>query len=215
MKTDRLVDELVADLRPVRSRSFTKDLLLLAGIIVVEFCVFLLLAPNHGHEAGAMDSMPSFLWKLVSLAVLATASIAVALRSLDPTRSTSRGLAVIAVLVALTLLAGWAVDAMTVRPQETVWQRLQIADGVECLLSILALSIPPIVALGWLMRRAAPTNLRGTALAIGIASASVGAFLFVFACPHSDPFYVMIWFMLSGAIVAGLGRLVLPLINRW
>ena len=95
------------------------------------------------------------------------------------------------------------------------WQRLEIADGLQCVLSILILSIPPIVLLGWLMHRAAPTDLRGSALAIGIAGAALGAFLFVFACPHSDPFYVAIWFMLGSAIVAIIGRLALPLINRW
>jgi hypothetical protein len=43
--------------------------------------------------------------------------------------------------------------------------------------------------------------LQESAFSIGIAGAALGSFLFVFGCPHSDPFYVVIWFMLSGAIV--------------
>lgn len=215
MKTDQLVDELVTDFKPVRPRSLAGDAQLLALLIAVEFGLYWLLGPGRDHTGEAMVSMPSFLWKLSSLAMLAVVSVLVALRSLDPTRSPRRGLGVIAALVALVLLVGWVVDATTIHAAQSFWQRLEIVDGVQCMLSIILLSIPPIVTLGWIMRRAAPTDLPGTALSIGIASAALGSFLFVFACPHSDPFYIMIWFMLSGVIVALVGRLTLPLINRW
>jgi hypothetical protein len=215
MKTDQLVDELVTDLEPVRTRSLAGDARLLALLIAVEFGLYWPLGSGHDHMEEAMVSMPSLLWKLGSLAMLAAVSVVVALRSLDPTRSPHRGLGAIAALVALILLVGWVVDATTLHAAQPFWQRLEIADGVQCMLAIILLSIPPIVTLGWLMRRAAPTDLQGSALSIGIASAALGSFLFVFACPHSDPFYVMIWFMLSGAIVALVGRLTLPLINRW
>lgn len=215
MKTDQLVDDLVAELKPVRARSVAGEAGLLALLIVVEFAVSRLFGMSHEHMGEAMASMPSFLWKLGSLTILALVSAGVALQSLDPTRSNHRGLGVVAALTALILLAGWVVDATTVHTARPFWQRLEIADGLDCMLSIVILSIPPIVLLGWLMRRAAPTDLRGSALAIGIAGAALGSFLFVFACPHSDPFYVTIWFMLGCAIVAIIGRLALPLINRW
>jgi hypothetical protein len=215
MKTDQLVDDLVADLKPVRTRNLAGEAGLLALLVVVEFGVFRLFGMGHAHMGEAMASMPSFLWKLASLAILALVSVVVALRSLDPARSSHRGLGVIAALVALILLAGWVVDATTVHATRPFWQRLEIADGLQCMLSILILSIPPIVLLGWLMRRAAPTDLRGSALAVGIAGAALGAFLFVFACPHSDPFYVAVWFVLGCAMVAIIGRLALPRINRW
>jgi hypothetical protein len=50
-----------------------------------------------------------------------------------------------------------------------------------------ALSIPPAVALGVLMRRRATTNRAGTALAAGPSSTARGAFVSAFACPSDDP----------------------------
>lgn len=215
MKTDQLVDVLVADLKPVRKRSVAGDVRILAFLLAIEFGLYWLLGSGHGHIAEATASMPSFLWKLGSLALLAAVSVVVALRSLDPARPPHRGLGVIAALVAMILLVGWMVDATTAHTARPFWQRLAITDGLDCVRSIVLLAIPPIAALGWLMRRAAPTDLRGSALSIGIASAALGALLFVIACPHGDPLYVMIWFMLASLIVALTARLALPLINRW
>lgn len=215
MKTDRLVDELVADLKPVQARSVAGDARIVALLLAIELGLYWLLGSGRGHMAEATASMPSFLWKLGSLALLAAVSVTVALRSLDPARPPHRGLGVIAALVAIILLVGWVVDATTVHAARPFWQRLAITEGIECLISIVLLAIPPIAILGWLMRRGAPTDLRGSALSIGIAGAALGALLFVFACPHGDPLYVMIWFMLACAIVAIIARLALPLINRW
>jgi hypothetical protein len=72
-----------------------------------------------------------------------------------------------------------------------------------------------VAALGLLMRRGAPTDRPGSALAIGVASAGWGAFLFTFRCPHDDPLYIAVWYGLGCAIVAGLGYLALPRIARW
>jgi len=50
-----------------------------------------------------------------------------------------------------------------------------------------ALSIPPAVALGVLVRRRATTDRAGTALAAGPSSTARGAFVSAFACPSDDP----------------------------
>ena len=52
-----------------------------------------------------------------------------------------------------------------------------------------ALSIPPAVARGVLVRGGAPTDRAGTALAAGLSSAAWGAFVFVFACPSDAPLH--------------------------
>jgi hypothetical protein len=214
MSTDRLLDTLVAGLRPVRSRRPVIDGLIVAGLAAVEFMLYALLGPGlHVHQS--MHFMPSFVWKIASLGTFSAVSLIVALRSFDPAWSPRRGLALLTGIFVVVLLAGWIVDAMTTTVAPPMMQRLDPHDGMTCTLSVIALSIPPTAALGWLMRRGAPTDLRGSALSVGLAGAALGALLFAFACPHHDPLYIAVWFTLGCGIVALAGRLLLPLINRW
>ena len=75
--------------------------------------------------------------------------------------------------------------------------------------------VPAVIAIGLLMRRGAPTDRGGTALAGGLASAGWGAFAFVFACPFDDPLYVMVWYSLGCGAVTLFARIVLPRLTRW
>jgi hypothetical protein len=65
------------------------------------------------------------------------------------------------------------------------------------------------------MRRGAPTDTAGTSLAVGIAAAAWGAFVFVFACPFDDPLYIAVWYTVGCGLVTILARLLLPRLVRW
>ena len=65
------------------------------------------------------------------------------------------------------------------------------------------------------MRRGAPIDTNGTSLAVGIAAAAWGAFVFVFACPHDDPLYIALWYAVGCSLVTVFTRMVLPRLNRW
>jgi hypothetical protein len=158
--------------------------------------------------------LPSFWWKLASLGLIALVSATVAVLSLDPTRSPRRGLRWVFLLIALSLAVGWVVDASQAG-FAALFARLDWRDGLQCFCKMVALSIPPVVGLGLLMRRGAPTDGDGTALAAGLASAAWGAFVFVFACPFDDPFYVAVWYSLGCGTVTLFGRIALPRLTRW
>ena len=93
--------------------------------------------------------------------------------------------------------------------------RLMWRHGIDCMIAIVILSIPVAVALGLMMRRGAPTDRKGSALAIGLAGAGWGAFVFIFQCPHDDPFYVAVWYGAGAAAVALIWWLILPRVTRW
>lgn len=215
MKTEPLIDTLVDELEPIRSRKVIGGAWLLLLVVMIELALYWPLGIGREHLREATTSMPAFLWKLFSLAFLSALSATVALSTTDPTRSAWRGLRAIPAALAFIMLVGWLLDAHITRHALPLWTRLNPADGVECMLSIVTLSIPPIATLALLLRRGAPTDLRGSGLSAGIAGGAIGAFLFVFACPHSDPIYTMIWFALACTVVAIVGRLTLPLIIRW
>ena len=77
------------------------------------------------------------------------------------------------------------------------------------------LAMPAILVLGVMMRRGAATDPQATALAVGVAAAAWGGFIFVFNCPHDDPLYTIVWYSASVAAIALAGRIVLPLLTRW
>jgi len=93
--------------------------------------------------------------------------------------------------------------------------RLDWLDGVQCFGEIVVLSVPAVPALGLLMRRGAPRDSDATALSAGLAAATWGAFVFAFACPVDDPFYVAVWYSLACGTVTLVARLTLACFARW
>lgn len=213
MSTEQLLDDLVADLQPVKPRRVRNDLLLLAGVGAVELALFLLFGAAR-HDLMLAMKLPSFWWKLGSLGVLTAIGAVTAIHSFDPAASPRRGLRTMAYVIAVTLVFGWIIDAASAGGA-ALWARLMWRHGIDCVFAMTVLSIPAIVALGILMRRGAPTDRSGSAMAVGATSAAWGAFVFVFNCPHDDPLYIAVWYAIGCAIIALAGRLLLPLINRW
>lgn len=220
MATDRrdpLIDALVADLTPVRARRWTREALLLAAVVVIELVLFVLQHGVRPDMPRAMNDM-AFWWKSTSLAVLAGLAAATALVSLDPAVSTARRLSrlwlALAVIVAAALAFGWLIDAGNTGSRG-LGDRLEWHEGMECLVAIMVLSLPALVGLAVLMRRGASTRPGRTALAVGLAAACIGAFVFGFRCEHEDPLYLAVWYGGAALALSLLARMVLPRLARW
>ncbi len=213
MTSERLIDTLAAGLAPVRPRRLSRDAVLLAAIGLVELALLLMLGGAR-HDLMRVMMQPFIWWKLGTMAAQVVIGGVTALRSLDPTRSPRPGLRRATIAIGVALAVGWLLDA-THRSNLPLADRMQWHDGVACMVATALLSLPMVVGLGVLMRRSAPTDRAGTALAAGVASAAWGGFVFSFACPHDDPLYVAIWYFSACALVALAGRWLLAPIARW
>lgn len=213
MPTDRLVDRLVGDLKPVRRRSAGVDAAILALTAAAELALVLGLGAMRADMPAAMGQ-PSFWWKLSSLGIIAIVGAAVAILSFNPVVSPRWGLRWLAALIALCLLGGWIIDAAS-GGLPALAARLDWQDGLGCVAKVVVLSMPAVTGFGLLMRRGAATDAAGSALASGIASAGWGAFVFVFACPFDDPLYIAVWYAVGCGIVTGFARLALPRLAGW
>ena len=213
MRTESLVDRLSRDLRPVKRRSIAREVLLLFLLAVVELADFLGMGFMRPDMPVAMEA-PSFWWKLTSMGLIAVLGAGVAILSADPVRSPRRGLRWILVCIVAILASGWLIDASGSGLADLV-RRLDWSQGLQCVWQMIVLSIPPAIALGVLIRRGAPTDRAGTALAAGLSSAAWGAFVFVFACPSDDPLYIAVWYTVGCSIVTILGRAILIRLSRW
>jgi len=213
MSNDALIDQLVGDLRPVRRSSPRRQLAILLALAAIELAGFLALGTVRPDIAAAA-ARAAFWWKMGGLAILAAFGIAIALQSFDPVSSPRTGLRRWFVLVAGLFVLGWVID-IAGSGAGALAARLMWRMGVECLTTMTILSIPPIVALGLMMKRGAPTDRQASAIAVGAAAASWGAFIFAFHCPSDDPFYIAFWYSLGVGAITLLSRAILPMIARW
>ena len=207
------IDALVDDLKPVRPRRASRDVAMLVGLGAAELALFLAAGQLRPDMALAMSG-PVFWWKLGFTAALAIGGVVTAVAAFAPEAPPRHGLSILVALALATCALGWlfndpARDAMPMA------MRLDWHSGIDCLTSMLELSLPPAIMLAAMMRRGAATRPGATALAAGLAAAGIGAFVFVFHCPYDDPLYVIAWYGLNVAIAAGVARLALPRFARW
>jgi hypothetical protein len=208
MSSDALILDLSANLAPVRRRRMLSEGGLLLALGATELALVLglgMMRPDMGHMAAS----PYLTWRLGSLAVLAAIACTIAIRSFSPTARPRNGL-VLACALAVVAAVGGMFVAPTGVSGLTVFERLDPPRGLMCAGSIFVLSLPVVAMLGMLMRRAAPTQPKLSAIASGIAAGTVGALVFAFCCPFNDPLYVVVWYFVGCAAVAATARWRLP-----
>jgi hypothetical protein len=208
MSNESLIADLSSDLAPVQRRSMLREGGLVFALGAVELGLFLVLGvmrPDMHH----MGSSPFLMWRVGSLGLLAVVACVLAIQSYSPTAQPRRGLMFASALAVAAILGGVFVtpDGASER---ALLDRINPASGIVCATSIFVLSLPIVALLGALMRRAAPTQPRRSALASGIAAGACGAFVFAFCCPFNDPLYVVVWYTIGCAAVAAAARWGLP-----
>ncbi len=213
MVNDALIDSLVGDLRPVPPRNVGRLITILVTLAAIELAGFLALGTMR-PDIGTALGRAAFWWKMVGLGILAVLGAHVALGSFDPVSSPRRGLRRWGLALAGLVLIGAAIDVagqgLGDLPGRLMWHM-----GIECLTVMTVLSVPPVIALGLMMRRGAPTDRQASAVAVGLAAAAWGAFIFAFHCPSDDPVYIVFWYALGSGVITLLARAILPLAARW
>lgn len=208
MSSDSLILDLSAGLAPVRRRRMLREAGLLVGLGAVELALVLGLGMMR-RDMGDMGHSPYLMWRVGSLAILAGIACTVAIRSFSPTARPRRGVMLACGLAVVAMIGGMFVAPSGVSGH-TLLARVDPARGIVCAGSIFVLSLPIVVVLGTLMRNAAPTRPRLSAIASGIAAGTVGALVFAVCCPFNDPLYVVVWYSIGCAAVAGVARWRLP-----
>ncbi|AHE56924.1 NrsF family protein [Sphingomonas sanxanigenens] len=208
MSSESLIVHLSSDLAPVQRRSMVREGGLVLALGAIELALFLsvgVMRPDIGHMAGS----PYLMWRVGSLGLLAVVACVLAIRSFSPTARPRRGL-MLACALAVAAIVGGAFVTPDGASECALLDRISPARGMLCAASIFVLSLPIVALLGALMRRAAPTQPRLSALASGIAAGACGAFVFAFCCPFNDPLYVVVWYTVGCAAVAAAARWRLP-----
>lgn len=120
----------------------------------------------------------------------------------------------VTVLVLLAMAVAGGVSLAST-PADARLDALLGASWSTCPWTVLALSLPALVASLWAVRGLAPTRPRAAGFAAGLLAGSVGAFGYALSCPEASPAFVAVWYTLGIAFTGGVGAALGPRVLRW
>jgi hypothetical protein len=212
MKTDQLIDSLVADrqhkpLQPGRGMVYVLPTALLIAIAL--FAFILDMRPDLG---SAMESW-RYLLKLLLAALIATTAMLALLRLARPEQDARPVLRWLPFVV-VPLVLGFVAEGSLVPVAD--WGKAALGESpLYCLTYVPLLSLAPLAAILWAMARGAPQSPAATGAVAGLAAGGLGAFIYAIHCDNDSPFYVAIWYLGAIGIVTVLGALVGQRYLRW
>lgn len=207
-----LVSTLVDDLSPVRRVRAVEGIAIFVSITL--FCAVIILA-WLGPRGDLMAMNPAPMWFLRAGALLllgiasASAAVAMARPSVGAQSTGWRWALAMAALFPLTAL----VTAIAHAPVNA--EMFVSGYGMFCTeVSMLAAFAIGTGLTLWL-RRGAPTSPERAAWLVGIASGSLGGFVFALHCPFNGILYIGVWNTLAVAASALIARAIVPSVLRW
>jgi hypothetical protein len=211
MKTDQLIQALVADRAATRSSgarrlSFALGIGLLGSIAA--FFVTL------GVRPDIAPALATWRFDLKIAVMLLAWGLALALclalsRPLVVHRPVLRLLPLAIVLVAAV------VTELALTPAAAWSTRLVGTNWAYCLTAIPVLSLAPLAALLVALRSAAPQSPARAGAAAGLLAAASGATLYALHCFDDSPLFVATWYVLAAVPVVLLGALLGRRLLRW
>jgi hypothetical protein len=210
MKTDNLIDALVADRMPRSTLRWTLAAALLAGGVVSLALFLATLGVRADIEAALATWRFELKVGLVLLALGLAFSLCIALsRPVAPAHPARRLLP----LAALAVLA-IAVELLAL-PSASWTSRLLGSNALVCLVAIPTLAIVPLAAVLTILRSGAPASPALAGGAAGLLAAAAAAALYAFHCFDDSPLFVVTWYALAAVPVIGLGAVAGHRLLRW
>jgi hypothetical protein len=211
MKTDNLIDALVAD-RPSRGKPLRWALVaaLLAGGLVS----LVLFLATLGVRADIGTALATWRFELkVGLVLLALGlafSLCIALsRPVAPEHPGRR-------LLPLATLAVLAIAIELFMLPSASWEsRLVGSNALVCLIAIPTLAIAPLAVVLAILRSGAPASPALAGGAAGLLAAAAAAALYAFHCFDDSPLFVVTWYALAALPVVAVGVAAGHRLLRW
>lgn len=202
MKTDDLITALAADRSDQSLRPRTAIVCAtIAGALIATILFISVLGyrPDIAQAAGTYR----FLFKFVLTVTLAASAIGLVLQVFRPEAVLGRRLWLLAAAPVMLVLA--ALAELIVMPSASWMPRLIGTNARFCLVVIPSLSVVPLLAFFWALRRSAPANPGLAGALAGLASGGIAATLYASHCIDDSPLFVMVWYSLAIGLVTAVG----------
>ncbi len=208
-----LIEQMVADLKPVRMLKIRDGAVLTAlAVLVTVLAVELFDGLSRGIMAG--EASPFFLITNGLLLVLGIASAHSVLTMASPRVGNSHdgpkwamAMAAVLPLTAFVSLAG--------HDHDHAGSALNDVYGLSCFGACLAASVLTAGALIVWLRRGAPVSPAVAGLHVGVASTALGSVAYGLACPLDSVTHLGLWHAAPVVVGAIIGRFALPPLLKW
>jgi hypothetical protein len=206
------IDDLVADLRPVRRLSGSQAA---AGTGLALVSAIIIVAWQWGLRADIIAGEPEGIVMIRggSLLLLGCATLIAVIGSARPSvgqassgwRWALAGAALFPLASLLLMMKEQALPMAALTASSASW-----CLGISGASALLIGS----VLTAWL-RKGAPTVLPQAGWLVGLTAGAFGTFAYSLHCPSTTIHYIGIWYSLTVALCAGAGRLIVPPLIRW
>jgi hypothetical protein len=214
MRTDELINTLVRDhaSKPRPTPVGYGLVMAIIGGLAISSALF---SSTLGVRPDIVSALGTWRFdlKLSTNLVLIIAAAWVALRVSSPTTKPLSAMRALMV-PALVLLAAVGYELITV-PASAWPSRAMGVGGVMCVASIIFLSVFPLTATMYALRRGAPTSPSAMGAAGGLLAGALGATIFAMHCTNDSPLFVVIWYALAIGLMTLAGLLFGRYVLRW
>jgi len=213
MQTNDLIKQLSTQVTAVKPRSFMRRFLL-AWLIGIAAALLLLVSTIgvRGDLSTAMLTVPFWIKWLYTISLMFVGSM-LAMYFAQPENRSPRVLWWL--VLPSTLLSMVAIFDLHQAPKESIHHMWMGHSALMCPWNILAVSLPVFVALMWMMRKLAPTELRLTGFAAGCLAGASGATVYALLCNESTTPFILAWYSLGMVLPGLLGAALGPKLLRW
>lgn len=212
MDTERLIEALARETVAVSPYEVQRRLG--ASILTGALVALLLVVGGLGFRAdlAAVSGGGLFWGKLAYPFALGLIGLMLTTQLARPDSQRLRRSWLVAVPIGLLLILATA-ELGRAAPEERA--SLVVDPSWACVPLILMLSVPPMAGLVWALRRMAPTRLRATGAAAGLAAGGLAATLYCLYCQQLSPTYVLTRYTVAIALASAAGALLGPRLLRW
>jgi hypothetical protein len=211
--SDELLDQLVADARPVPRRALQARLFGWASLGIVVSAIIMVawlgLRPDMMQAPGTM----MFWTKFTFTAIFAIGGGIAALNLARPGGTMRRQVIGLAALV-LLVGAGGLIQLVLMGPDQ-MSKLVMGSTALRCPFYIVALAAPIYAAVVFAMRRAAPTNPTLAGFAAGLFAGGAAVWVYAFHCTESGMPFIAIWYTAGVLASAVIGALIGRFVLRW
>lgn len=210
MKTEDLIAALARDAKPAGLAPARQLTLALALAPVMALLLLVLVIKPRADLAAAAGTM-LFELKILFVATLAVAAIALVRAAARPDGALPRKLMIVPALI---LLFGFGHEIAT-QPASLYMGRLVGRSWQLCLVGIPFMAAGPLAAILFALRSAAPADPTRAGAMAGFAAAAIAAVLYGLHCVDDSPFFVATWYSIAIGVTTAVGALLGRRLLAW
>jgi hypothetical protein len=210
--TDDLLDRLSADLKPQSPSTVIRRLAAAASVGAGVALVGVVLGWGLRPDMPQALSTSMFWMKLAYALALGGVAVWAVERLSRPGGSAGRLRWAFSPVLLIAAAAGVRLMGAPAPLREPL---LMGASAAVCPWRILLTAVPVFAGLVWALRGLAPTRLRLTGAAAGLAAGGIGAAVYALHCPEAAAPFVAVWYTLGVGLAALGGALLGPRLLRW